>query len=166
VEGEASQSLESVRIDLWSWSVRLYKTREQAGAACKKAQLLVNGQRCRAARPVRVGDEISLRQGLLVRTLAVKALLRRRVGAREVPTYLLDLTPAEEYERVAAIEREAREATPQREAGSGRPTKRDRREMDGIGPFDGGPVDGFGEEPTEAPSFDEFVKAFLKPPKR
>lgn len=161
MEGESKQSLESVRVDLWAWAVRLYKTREQAGAACKKAQLLVNGQRCRAARPVRVGDEIRLRQGLLVRTLGVKALLRRRVGAKEVPTYLVDLTPPEEYERVAAIERETRESVPHREAGSGRPTKRDRREIDELDPGDG-----FGEEAIEAPSFEEFVKAFLKPPKR
>ena len=151
VEAESVNSGESVRVDLWAWSVRLFKTRT-AAAACKKNQLLINGQRCRAAKLVRIGDEISIRGGLLTRIFAVKGILKRRVGAKEVPAFLTDLTPAEEYERVAALEKSARESTPVRESGTGRPTKRDRRELEEMG--NGGSV----EEPT----FEEFVKAFLK----
>jgi len=161
VEGETNQAIESVRVDLWAWSVRLFKTRAQAGAACRKAQILVNGQRCRAARAVRIGDEIRVRQGLLVRVLEVTALLRRRVGAGEVNAYLLDRTPPEEIERVAALERERRAGSPCREEGSGRPTKRERRELDGIG------AQSLPEPPEpESPSFAEFVEAFLKRPRR
>lgn len=142
---------EKVRVDLWAWSVRLFKTRNAAAAACKKSQLLINGQRCRAAKLVRVGDEIRIREGLLTRIVEVRGILKRRVGAKEVPTYLADLTPAEEYERVAALEKNARESTPQRESGTGRPTKRDRREWEEMG-----------NAAAEEPSFDEFVKAFLR----
>jgi len=152
VEGAPVNSGESVRIDLWAWSVRLFKSRNAAAAACKKNQLLINGQRCRAAKLVRVGDEISIREGLLTRIFQVKGILKRRVGAKEVSSFLADLTPAEEYERVAALEKAARESTPVRESGTGRPTKRDRRELEEIG----------GSAGTEEPTFEEFVKAFLK----
>jgi len=152
VEGEPVSRGESVRIDLWAWSVRLYKTRDQAAAACKKAQLLVNGQRCRAAKQVRIGDEICVKQGLLLRTLEVKGILRRRVAAKEVAGFLQDLTSEAEYRRVAEIEKLNRDSTPQREAGAGRPTKRDRREIEEISPLD----------PGEAPSFEDFVKAFMR----
>jgi len=106
----------------------------------------------RAAKLVRVGDEISIREGLLTRIFEVKGILKRRVGAKEVPAFLTDRTPAEEYERVAALEKAARESTPVRESGTGRPTKRDRRELEEIG----------GSAGTEEPTFEEFVKAFLK----
>ena len=114
MEGEPANRGESVRIDLWAWSVRLYKTRDQAAAACKKAQLLINGQRCRAAKQVRIGDEIRVKQGLLLRTLEVKGVLRRRVAAKEVAGFLQDLTPEAEYQRVAEIEKLNRDSTPQR----------------------------------------------------
>jgi len=152
VEGSVANPGESARVDLWAWSVRLFKTRNHVAAACKKSQVLINGQRCRAAKLVRVGDEIQIRQGLLTRTFEVKGILKQRVGAREVAAYLLDRTPEEEYQRVAAIEKASRESTPHREAGKGRPTKRDRREMEEVS----------GAEVGEEPSFEEFVKAFIR----
>lgn len=152
---------EGVRIDLWAWSVRLFKSRTLAATACRKSRLLVNGQRCRASRQVRIGDRISVRQGLLDRTLEVKGLLRRRVGPKEVCAYLADLTPPEEYARVAELERLQREGAPHRETGSGRPTKRDRREIDQM---DFSEIPDAGEDPS--PSFDDFVRAFLRRPTR
>ncbi len=153
LKGDASSPVPSVRLDLWAWSVRLYRTRALAAAACQRSQLLVNGQRCRAARPVRVGDEVRVRQGPLERTLEVTGLLRRRVGPKEVGGYLRDLTPPEEYARVAAQEREARAAGPIRKSGAGRPTKRERRELEGLAE----------EEPGESsPDFEDFVKAVLR----
>lgn len=144
---------DSVRLDLWAWSVRLYKTRTLAAAACKKSQLLVNGQRCRASRQVRVGDEVRVRQGMLERILEVKGILRRRVSAKEVPTFVLDLTPVEEYARVAELEREAREGAPiPRESGTGRPTKRDRRDLEEITVT----------APDPEPTFEDFVRAFVR----
>lgn len=150
MQSPADNSDDSVRLDLWAWSVRLYKTRTLAAAACKKAQILVNGQRCRAARQIRIGDEIRVRQGLLERILEVKGLLHRRVAAKEVAAYLADHTPPEEIARVAELERTARESAPWREAGTGRPTKRDRRDLDGLA------------EEAPAPTFEEFVRAFVK----
>lgn len=150
MESSPATPCESVRLDLWAWSVRLYKTRTLAAAACKKSQLLVNGQRCRAARQVRIGDEIRVRQGLLERVLEVRGLLTRRVAAKEVADYLADLTPEDEIARVAELERAARESTPQREVGTGRPTKRERRELEGLA------------ESSPEPSFEEFVRAFVK----
>lgn len=150
MQSHSANSDDSVRLDLWAWSVRLYKTRTLAAAACKKAQILVNGQRCRAARQVRVGDEIRVRQGMLERILEVKGLLHRRVAAKEVAIYLADHTPPDEIARVAELERAARESAPWREAGAGRPTKRERREIDGLS-----------DEPP-SPTFEEFVRAFVK----
>lgn len=152
MEGTSVNPGGKVRVDLWAWSVRLFKTRSAAAAACKKNQLLINGQRCRAAKLVRIGDEIRIRQGLLTRTVEVRGILKRRVGAKDVSAYLTDRTPAEEYERVAALEKDARDSTPQREQGTGRPTKRDRRDLEGLS----------GAAAEEEPSFDEFVRAFLR----
>ena len=141
-----------MRVDLWAWAVRLFKTRTIAAAACKKSHILINGQRCRAAKQVRVGDEIKVRQGLLTRTVVVGGILKRRVSAKDAPDYLIDLTPESEYLRVAEIVKEGRESAPRREAGAGRPTKRDRREIEEFG----------GESAHETPSFEEFVKAFVR----
>jgi len=152
VEGIPANPEESERLDLWAWAVRLYKSRTLAAAACKKSQILVNGKRCRAARQIRVGDQIRLRQGLLTRTLEVKAILRRRISAKEIDTYLVDLTPPEEYARVAEIERAARESGPMRESGTGRPTKRDRRDLEGLA----------APEPAPEPTFEEFVQSFVR----
>ncbi|HQZ29657.1 MAG TPA: RNA-binding S4 domain-containing protein [Verrucomicrobiales bacterium] len=152
MEGAPDSSKEGVRVDLWTWSVRLYKSRSLAAAACKKGHLLVNGQRCRAAKLVRAGDQVQVRQGILTKTLQVRATLKRRVSAKEAAPCFTDLTPAEEYARVAEIERDSREATPQRESGTGRPTKRDRRDLDEMQEGGGG----------ADPTFEEFVKAFTK----
>lgn len=152
MEGASDSSKEGIRVDLWTWSVRLYKSRSLAAAACKKGHLLVNGQRCRAAKLVRVGDEVQIRQGILTRTLQVREVLKRRVGAKEVAQFVIDLTPATEYARVAEIEKNSRDTLPQRESGTGRPTKRDRRELNDLQEGSGGP------EPT----FEEFVKAFIR----
>ncbi len=146
--------LETIRIDLWAWSVRLFKTRSLAATACRKSQLLVNGQRCRAAKPVRVGDLVQVRGEGLTRTFEITGLLRRRVGAKEVPRYLVDHTPPEDI----ALAAEAKASTPpppQRESGSGRPTKRDRRDIDRAQSSEDKP----GTEVT--PSFEQFLNRYL-----
>jgi len=144
---------ESVRIDAWAWAVRLYKTRSLAAAACRKEQLLVNGARCRPSRQVRVGDEVSMRQGPLLRRLEVVGILAKRVGAREVPRYLLDRTPPEEVAAAEALASRARRETPRREPGAGRPTKRERRDIEGL----------LADAAEQKTDFEAFVKALKKP---
>jgi len=143
---------ESVRIDAWAWAVRLFRTRSLASAACRKEQLRVNGQRCRPSRRVRVGDRVEVRRDTLTRTLEVKALLTKRVGAKHVEDYLVDRTPPEDYVTAAEISRRDREETPRRESGTGRPTKRERRRLDQVRD----------REEDDSLSFEEFVRAYLR----
>lgn len=140
-----------MRVDAWAWAVRLFKTRSLASAACRKEHLLVNGQRCRPSRQVRVGDRIEVSRGALTRTLEVKALLAKRVGAKLVEDYVIDHTPAGVYEAAAEKSRRTREEAPQRESGSGRPTKRERRALDEAMNREEDPL-----------SFEDFVRAFTK----
>lgn len=141
-----------VRVDTWAWAVRLFKTRALAGAACRREQVTINGQRCRPARRVRVGDRIAVRRGLLTRTVEVKAILEKRVGAKRVEEFLVDRTPPEVYEQAAEALRLARESSPQRDSGTGRPTKRERRELDEL-------MEVSEEDMME---FEEFVKSFTR----
>lgn len=112
------------RLDKWLWAIRLFKTRALAADACRAGAVEIGGQAAKPARDVHPGEVVTVRQGLIVRTLRVVAVPKSRVGAKLVPDYCTDLTPPEEFEK-------AREQRVQhllaREKGSGRPTKRDRR---------------------------------------
>jgi ribosome-associated heat shock protein Hsp15 len=111
-------------MDKWLWSVRLYKTRSLAAEACASGKVQIKGQPVKPARSVHVGEVITAVTGELTRTVKVLDLLDRRVGAKLVPQYLEDLTPASEYEKP----REKSFAPiGHRPKGTGRPTKRDRR---------------------------------------
>ena len=117
------------RLDKWLWAVRYFKTRSLATDACRAGSVSVNGQPAKPARDLRAGETVTLQQGLITRTLRVLALPKSRVGAKLVPSYCEDRTPAAEIEK-------AREHRIQqflaRERGSGRPTKRDRRDMERL----------------------------------
>lgn len=122
------QVLERVRIDKWLWAVRLYKSRSLATVACNAGHVKMGEQSVKASREVHVGEIISARTGPVRRTIRVLALLERRIGARLVPDYLEDLTPPAEYARAA--EESARAA--RFAQGSGRPTKKQRRQLLGL----------------------------------
>lgn len=92
----------------------------------------MNGQRVKPGRQVREGDEVVVELGPLMRTVAVRRVLTRRVGAKEVPIYLEDRTPEEAWEKAAEIRRRNREGAMTWDEGSGRPTKRDRRELEEV----------------------------------
>ncbi|HWA87657.1 MAG TPA: RNA-binding S4 domain-containing protein [Opitutus sp.] len=117
------------RLDKWLWAVRLFKTRSLATDACRGGSVRIGGQAAKPAREVHVGELITLRQGVVTRTLRVAGVPRARVGAKLVPGFCADLTPPEEFAK-------AREQPVQhflaREKGSGRPTKRDRRAIDRL----------------------------------
>lgn len=118
---------EEVRIDKWLWSVRLYKTRSQAAEACRAGKVKLNGVPVKSSHDVKVGEvyEITIEQ--LHKVVEVKALLGNRVGAKLVPDFMNDLTPAEECERIQMIRQYNFE---RRDRGTGRPTKRERRDLD------------------------------------
>ncbi|HTZ22329.1 MAG TPA: S4 domain-containing protein [Opitutaceae bacterium] len=117
----------TVRLDKWLWAVRIFKSRSLATDACRAGSVCVNAQPAKPSRDVHAGETVTVRQGLILRTLGVLALPRGRVGARQVPAYCDDRTPPEEFARL----REHRvQQFLAREKGSGRPTKRDRRLLD------------------------------------
>ncbi|MCC6233046.1 MAG: RNA-binding S4 domain-containing protein, partial [Verrucomicrobiales bacterium] len=115
-----------IRIDKWLWAVRLFKTRTLAADACRGGHVRVNGEIAKPAREIRPGDVLSARTGDLTRTCKVLAVLEKRIGAALVPQYAEDQTPAAEYQRVRE---RAQNAAASRAPGAGRPTKRDRRQM-------------------------------------
>lgn len=122
-----AEELQSVRIDKWLWAVRLFKSRSLAASACTAGHVKVDHASVKPAREVRVGDIIQARIGRVNRTIKVLALLERRIGAKLVPNHLEDLTPRKEFEK--AREAAASEGVPARPKGTGRPTKKQRRQL-------------------------------------
>ncbi|HVZ64249.1 MAG TPA: S4 domain-containing protein [Lacunisphaera sp.] len=118
--------MDDPRLDKWLWSVRVFKTRPLATAACRAGHVKIGELEAKPGRDIHVGEVITVRLGLVTRTLRVVALPRSRVAAKQVPEYLADLTPAAEYERAKQAGIEHMLA---RERGMGRPTKKDRRDM-------------------------------------
>ncbi|WP_189307010.1 RNA-binding S4 domain-containing protein [Streptomyces albospinus] len=129
----SDEGMTTTRIDSWIWSVRLTKTRSLAAAACRAGHVRVNGERVKPAHAVRTGDEVRLRHAGRERIVVVSRLVRKRVGAPvAAECYIDNSPPAPPREEVPLIA--------VRDRGTGRPTKRDRREMDelrgrmGLGP--------------------------------
>ncbi|WP_353829095.1 RNA-binding S4 domain-containing protein [Agromyces sp. SYSU T0242] len=117
--------LESARVDAWLWAVRVSKTRSAATAACRAGHVRVNGERAKAAQPVRPGDEVRVRLHGFDRILIVRRPIVKRVSAELAAAAADDRTPP-------PPPREAVPAAPVRDRGAGRPTKRDRRELDRL----------------------------------
>jgi ribosome-associated heat shock protein Hsp15 len=116
-----------MRLDQWLWTVRIYKTRTLAADAIKAEQVTVNGETAKPARELKGGEVITARVNQMTRTVVVLDAPKSRIGAKLVSQYLEDRTPPEEYER----RREANLLPPGfRPKGSGRPTKRERREIE------------------------------------
>ncbi|WP_217140512.1 RNA-binding S4 domain-containing protein [Streptomyces sp. AC627_RSS907] len=124
------QSGESVRVDSWIWAVRLIKTRSLGAAACRGGHVRVNGERVKPAYSLRVGDEVRLRHEGRERVVVVKRLIRKRVGAPIAAQCYLDNSPP-------PPPREAVAPAGIRDRGAGRPTKRDRRELERLRGLEG-----------------------------
>ncbi len=117
--------IESARIDLWLWAVRLFKTRSLAAAACKGGHVRINGNSAKPASAVRVGDRVEARVADRDRVLAVVRLIDNRVAAPLAAECLVDHSPpAPSREYVTPLFR--------RDPGAGRPTKKDRRSLDRL----------------------------------
>jgi ribosome-associated heat shock protein Hsp15 len=121
------QAPQSVRIDKWLWAVRLYKSRSLATEACNAGHVKISGIRVKPSREVGVGDAITALTGRIHRTVKVLALLEQRVGAKLVSQFLEDLTSPDEYARARA---EALQAPIHFPKGFGRPTKKQRRQLE------------------------------------
>lgn len=118
---------EEVRIDKWMWATRIFKTRTIAVEACKKGRISILNTPVKASRNIKLGDIIQVRKPPITYSFQVVGLTDRRVGAKLVPEYLKDVTPKEQLDLLAASHLSG---FIDRAKGTGRPTKRDRREMD------------------------------------
>ncbi|MDQ2679253.1 MAG: S4 domain-containing protein [Actinomycetota bacterium] len=116
----------AARVDSWLWAIRMYKTRSVASTACKGGHVEVNGRTAKPATRVVAGDRVTARVGSLVRELEVVAPVEKRVGAAIAVTCYIDLAPPPPPSAGAPT----RDAV--RERGAGRPTKRDRRQIDRL----------------------------------
>lgn len=121
--------METTRIDKYLWAIRVFKTRTDATDACKGGKITVNGLDAKPSKEVKVGDIIVVRKGSVHYTYKVLAPLEKRQGAKEVPKYAENLTPQEELDKLRAP---VETFFIRRDRGTGRPTKKERRDMDSL----------------------------------
>ncbi|MBQ0024180.1 MAG: RNA-binding S4 domain-containing protein [Bacteroidales bacterium] len=121
--------MDSVRIDKYLWAIRVYKTRTDATDACKGNKVSVGGQAVKPSREVKVGDMVEVRKGAVTFSYRVTALLEKRVGAKEVERFADNVTPQSELDKLHAP---VESFFIKRDRGAGRPTKKERREMDSL----------------------------------
>ena len=121
--------MESVRIDKYLWAIRVYKTRTDATDACKGGKVRLNGSDVKPSKEVRTGDVIVVRKGAVTYTYKVLALVDKRQGAKLVADYAENRTPQEELDKLRAP---VETFFLKRDRGAGRPTKKDRRQMDDL----------------------------------
>ncbi len=120
---------DSVRIDKYIWSIRCYKTRSEATEACKGNKVQLNGSPVKPSKEVKIGDVIAVRKGSAQFTYKILQLAENRMGAKSVPDYAENLTPQSEIDKLKAP---VETFFVKRDRGSGRPTKKERRELDAL----------------------------------
>lgn len=116
-----------VRVDKFLWAMRIYKTRSIATDACKCGRIKMNGVEVKPSRTFHVGDVFTVRKGPITYTYRILQLWGNRIGAKLVPEYLQDITPKEQLEMLELARYAAQSG---RDRGTGRPTKKDRREIE------------------------------------
>ncbi|MDX9769392.1 MAG: RNA-binding S4 domain-containing protein [Tenuifilaceae bacterium] len=119
----------AARIDKWLWTVRIFKTRSIATDECKKGRVRVNDAEIKPSKEVKAGDTITVRKPPVVYSYVVKDIPKSRIGAKLVPDYLENTTPADE---LAKLEPGFLAFQGNRARGTGRPTKKERRTLDNI----------------------------------
>lgn len=120
------ESRTSARADAWVWAVRLAKTRSQATAACRAGHVRINGERAKASTTVRAGDRVEVRLHEQIKIVEVRQLLVKRVSAPVAQAAYIDHSPPPP----PRVERPAKVGV--RDRGAGRPTKRERRQLDRL----------------------------------
>lgn len=116
-----------VRIDKWLWAVRLFKTRSLAAEACKKGKVLIKGIEAKPSRNIKVGDVVCVKRNPVLFSFEVLGLAENRMGAKLVPDYMKNVTTPDQLE---LFELGKIAAQNNREKGTGRPTKKERRDLD------------------------------------
>lgn len=130
------QNKEEVRIDKWMWAVRLFKTRSLAADACKKGKVLMSGNSVKASRNIKVGDVVQIKRAPITYSFKVLALSENRMGAKLVPDFMENVTTLEQLE---ILEMSKYSSFGKRDRGTGRPTKKERRDLDEyLDPMDDG----------------------------
>ena len=119
--------MEGVRIDKYLWAIRVFKTRTDATDACKGGKVKVGTVNAKPSRDVQVGEEISVRKGVATFTFKVLQLTDHRLGAKLVPDYMQDCTSPQQLE---LLELARMAGNGGRDRGMGRPTKKDRRDIE------------------------------------
>ena len=116
-----------VRVDKWLWAVRIFKTRSLATDACKKGRVSIGGVTVKPSRTLQRGDIVSVRKPPVEYSFRVVELLASRVGAKRVPEFMENVTPPEQYE---ILEMNRISGFVDRARGLGRPTKKERRDLE------------------------------------
>lgn len=130
--------MKTERIDKWLWAVRIFKTRTIAAEACKKGRVYIDNITVKPSRMIRIGDIVQVKKPPVTYSFKVIDISQKRMGAKLVPEFMENITPPEEYE---ILEMNKISGFVDRQRGTGRPTKKDRRNM---------------EQFTENLDFDEF----------
>ena len=121
--------MDDIRLDKYLWAVRIFKTRSDAADAIRNNRVLVNDAYEKPSREVKISDRISVRRQAVTYQYKVLDLVSSRQGAKNVPQYCLDITPQEELDKLN-VPRETIFVF--RDRGAGRPTKKERRELDSL----------------------------------
>lgn len=119
---------EKLRLDKWLWSIRLFKTRTLAATACDTGKVKFDGSQAKASRNVSIGDEYEVKTEAKRWRIKVTGLLEKRVAAAEAIKNYIDITPEEEIQRLQY--QAASFHTGKRQSKIGRPTKKERRDLD------------------------------------
>lgn len=130
--------MDEVRIDKWLWAVRIFKTRTAASEACKKGRVVIGSVAVKPSRNIRAGEIIEVRKPPVTFSFKVLALTDKRMGATKVPEFMENVTPPDQYE---LLELNRISGFVDRQRGAGRPTKKERRDL---------------EQFTDSFDFDEF----------
>lgn len=125
--------MDEIRLDKWLWAVRLFKTRTQASEACRSGKIVMGDAVVKASRTVRLGDEVEMSVPPIVRRFRVLGLAEKRVGAALARNLVEEITTAEDLEKLRRFRQDPRDFMfAARDKGSGRPTKRERRQTERL----------------------------------